>query len=148
MVNGTPEQAAGQSWGEDWPTGSPGAPLIPPAMSPPGLTRVWGFKVPWGSGEEQPCGQGNTHTVGLSQYRGPSLTRPRSRVTAWVIGTIWGHPWEETTTQELQHDANAPCAKWEKLNYTPRQRDFYHVHDHGVLIMSAAVKRGLWMFFF
>lgn len=130
------------------PAGSPGAPLIPPAMSPPGLTRVWGFKVPQGSGEEQPRGQGNTHTVGLSQYRGPGLTRPRSRVTTWVIGTIWGHPWEETTTQELQLDANAPCAKWEKMNFTPRQSDFYHVNDHGVLIMSAAVKWGLWMFFF
>jgi hypothetical protein len=35
-----------------------------------------------------------------------------------------------------------------KMNFTPRQSDFYHVNDHGLLIVSGAVKWGLWMFSF
>ena len=111
--------------------------------------RVWDLKVLL-----EATGESSSMAKGLpKQWTPPSteaLASPGAslRDTAWGMGTISGHPWEETAAQELQHDANAPCAKWGKMNFTPRQSDFYHVNDHGLLIMSAAVKWGLWMFFF
>lgn len=140
-----PGQGLGQ-WGL---VGSPDAPLTLPAKSPPGLAKDRGAsRSPQGYWEQQLCGQGNGWTV--SPPRAVALASPGSRLgdAVWGMGTISGHPWEETATQELLHDANAPCAKWGKMNFTPRQSDFYHVNDHALLVMSAAVKWGPWMFFF
>lgn len=76
----------------------------------------------------------------------PTTVAPANQ--AQVLGTILGYCCEETAARELQQDANAPCAKWGKMNFTPRQSDFYHVNDRSLLIMSAAVKWGPWMFSF
>jgi hypothetical protein len=83
---------------------------------------------------------------------GPAPPGPEAQILGTLPeaqnGNNFGTSLGGTAAQELQHDANAPCAKWGKMNFTPRQSDFYHVNDHGLLIVSGAVKWGLWMFFF
>lgn len=122
-----PGQGPGQ-WGH---LGVPDAPLTHPAKSPPGLAKDYGAS-------RSPRARGRVQAQDTPEPWPLPAPRPRPH-QAQVPGTLPRNGNNFRATQELwelRRCKGAMC-QMGRMNFTPRQSDFYHVNDRGWRITSA-----------